>query len=203
MGAEGMVSRKLLTLKNTTEESNMNQNLPRQGSAHVRFLVEAAVIAALYTVLTYVAVAMNLAYGPVQFRFSEALTILPVFTPAAIPGLALGCFLSNLASPLGVVDWVFGTLATLLAAILSYALRKVQIKGLPVLSSLPPVLTNTFIVGFELACLSDIGLFSFQNFSMANYVVSAVSVGVGELVVCVVLGLPVCALLKKAGFRIS
>ncbi len=181
----------------------MNQNLPRQGSAHVRFLVEAAVIAALYTVLTYVAVAMNLAYGPVQFRFSEALTILPVFTPAAIPGLALGCFLSNLASPLGVVDWVFGTLATLLAAILSYALRKVQIKGLPVLSSLPPVLTNTFIVGFELACLSDIGLFSFQNFSMANYVVSAVSVGVGELVVCVVLGLPVCALLKKAGFRIS
>ncbi len=180
----------------------MNQNLPRQGSAHVRFLVEAAVIAALYTVLTYVAVAMNLAYGPVQFRFSEALTILPVFTPAAIPGLALGCFLSNLASPLGVVDWVFGTLATLLAAILSYALRKVQIKGLPVLSSLPPVLTNTFIVGFELACLSDIGLFAFQNFSMANYVASAISVGVGELVVCVVLGLPVCALLKKAGFRI-
>ena len=114
-----MVSRKLLTLKNTTEESNMNNQLPRQGSAHVRFLVEAAVIAALYTVLTYLAVAMNLAYGPIQFRFSEALTILPVFTPAAIPGLALGCFLSNLASPLGIVDWVFGTLATLLAAMLS------------------------------------------------------------------------------------
>lgn len=197
-----MVSRKLLTLKNTTEKFNMvNDNLPRQGNAHVRFLVEAAVIAALYTVLTYVAAALNLAYGIFQFRFSEALTILPVFTPAAIPGLALGCFLSNLASPLGIVDWVFGTLATLLAALLSYALRKIQIKGLPVLSSLPPVLTNVVIVGFELACLSDIG-FSFQNFSWAAYAASAVSVGAGELVVCVVLGLPLCALLKKAGFRI-
>lgn len=178
----------------------MNNHLPRQGSAKVRFLVEAAVIAALYTVLTYVAAAMNLAYGIFQFRFSEALTILPVFTPAAIPGLALGCFLSNLASPLGIVDWVFGTLATVLAAVLSYALRKVQIKGLPVLSALPPVLTNTVIVGFELACLSDIG-FAFQNFSWTAYGASALSVGVGELVVCVVLGLPLCALLKKAGFQ--
>ena len=197
-----MVSRKLLTLKNTTEESNMNQNLPRQGSAHVRFLVEAAVIAALYTVLTYLAVAMNLAYGPIQFRFSEALTILPVFTPAAIPGLALGCFLSNLASPLGIVDWVFGTLATLLAAMLSYALRNIRIKGLPVLASLPPVLTNVVIVGFELACLSDIG-FAFQNFSLAAYVSSAISVGIGELVVCVVLGLPLFTLLKKVFDRVG
>ena len=185
-----MVSRKLLTLKNTTEESNMNNQLPRQGSAHVRFLVEAAVIAALYTVLTYLAVAMNLAYG------------LPVFTPAAIPGLALGCFLSNLASPLGIVDWVFGTLATLLAAMLSYALRNICIKGLPVLASLPPVLTNVVIVGFELACLSDIG-FAFQNFSLAAYVSSAISVGIGELVVCVVLGLPLFTLLKKVFDRVG
>lgn len=198
-----MVSRKLLTLKNTTEESNMNNQLPRQGSAHVRFLVEAAVIAALYTVLTYLAVAMNLAYYSIQFRFSEALTILPVFTPAAIPGLALGCFLSNLASPLGIVDWVFGTLATLLAAMLSYALRNIRIKGLPVLASLPPVLTNVVIVGFELACLSDIGLFTFQNFSLAAYVSSAISVGAGELVICVVLGLPLFTLLKKVFDRVG
>ena len=65
-------------------------------ASKVRFLAQGAVIAALYAVLTYLAAAMNLAYGPVQFRFSEALTVLPVFTPAAIPGLALGCFLSNL-----------------------------------------------------------------------------------------------------------
>lgn len=80
----------------------------------VRFLALSAVIAALYAVLTYAAAAVNLAYGPFQFRFSEALTVLPAFTPAAIPGLAVGCLLSNLASPLGIVDWVFGTLATLL-----------------------------------------------------------------------------------------
>lgn len=86
-------------------------------TSKVRFLALSAVIAALYAVLTYAAAAMNLAFGAVQFRFSEALTVLPAFTPAAIPGLAVGCLISNLASPLGVVDWVFGTLATLLAGI--------------------------------------------------------------------------------------
>ena len=90
-------------------------------SKRVRFLALGAVIAGLYAVLTYVAAAMNLAYGAVQFRFSEALTVLPVFTPAAVPGLALGCFIANLASPLGVVDWVFGTGATLLAGIGTWA----------------------------------------------------------------------------------
>ena len=69
-------------------------------SKKVRFLALGAVIAALYAVLTYVAAAVNLAYGPVQFRFSEALTVLPVFTPAAIPGLTLGCVIANLGSPL-------------------------------------------------------------------------------------------------------
>ena len=97
----------------------INQNAAgarRQGSS-VLFMAQAAVIAALYTVLTLVAIAMNLAFGAVQFRFSEALTILPVFTPAAIPGLTLGCVLSNLCSSYGVADIVFGSLATLLAAL--------------------------------------------------------------------------------------
>lgn len=79
-------------------------------TSKVRFLALSAVIAALYAVLTYAAAAMNLAFGAVQFRFSEALTVLPAFTPAAIPGLAVGCLISNLASPLGVVDWVFARL---------------------------------------------------------------------------------------------
>ena len=61
-------------------------------TTNIRFLVQAAMIAALYTVLTLVAAALNWAYGPVQFRFSEAMTVLPMFTPAAIPGLAIGCF---------------------------------------------------------------------------------------------------------------
>ena len=97
-------------------------------TSKVRFLALSAVIAALYAVLTYAAAAMNLAFGAVQFRFSEALTVLPAFTPAAIPGLAVGCLISNLASPLGVVDWVFGTLATLLAGIFSYLVRNIRWK---------------------------------------------------------------------------
>lgn len=178
----------------------MNNHFSRQGSARVRFLAEAAVIAALYTVLTYAAVAVNLAYGPIQFRFSEALTILPVFTPAAIPGLTLGCFLSNLASPLGVVDWVFGTLATLLGAVFTYLLRNIRFRGLPVLAALPPVIANTVVVGFEVSCLSDIG-FAWQNFSWAAFGAGALSVGLGELAVCVVLGLPLFVLLKRGGFQ--
>ena len=166
-------------------------------SKKVRFLALGAVIAALYAVLTYVAAAVNLAYGPVQFRFSEALTVLPVFTPAAIPGLTLGCVIANLGSPLGVVDWVFGTLATLLAAVMSYGLRNLRFKGLPVLSALPPVLTNTVIVGFELACLSDAGTFGLGNFTWAAFGTSALSVGIGELVVCYVLGLPLILALER------
>ena len=81
------------------------------------FLAQGAMIAAIYTVLTLLAATMNLAYGPVQFRFSEALTILPMFTPAAVPGLTIGCLLSNIFSGYGAADMIFGTLATLLAAI--------------------------------------------------------------------------------------
>ena len=124
-------------------------------TSKVRFLALSAVIAALYAVLTYAAAAMNLAFGAVQFRFSEALTVLPAFTPAAIPGLAVGCLISNLASPLGVVDWVFGTLATLLAGIFSYLVRNIRWEEIPVLAPLPPVIFNALIVGFEVACLAD------------------------------------------------
>lgn len=166
-------------------------------SKQVRFLAQGAVIAALYSVLTYAAAAVNLAYGPVQFRFSEALTVLPVVTPAAVPGLALGCFLSNLASPLGIVDWIFGTAATLLAALGTRAVRKVEWKGIPFLAPLPPVLANTVIVGLEVACLSDAG-FAWENFSWAAFGAGALSVGLGELVVCYVLGLPLLLLLKRS-----
>ncbi len=171
-----------------------------KNSKQIRFLAQGAVIAALYAVLTYAAAAMNLAYGGVQFRFSEALTVLPVFTPAAIPGLTLGCFLSNLASPLGVVDWVFGSLATLLAALFTRALNKVRVKNVPLLVPLPPVLCNAVIVGLEIACLSDAtGAFAWGNFSWAAFGAAALSVGLGELVVCYVLGLPLILALQKTG----
>ena len=168
-------------------------------SKQVRNLAQGAVIAALYAVLTYVAAAANLAYGPVQFRFSEALTVLPVFTPTAIPGLTLGCLLSNLASPLGMVDWVFGTAATLLAAIGTRAAAKVEWNGIPVLAPLPPVLANTVIVGLEVACLSDAGAFAWSNFSWAAFGAGALSVGLGEFAVCYVLGLPLLLALRRTG----
>ncbi|WP_322203569.1 QueT transporter family protein [Acutalibacter intestini] len=163
------------------------------------YLALGAVIAALYVILTYVSAALNLAYGPVQFRISEALTVLPAFTPAAVPGLALGCFISNLASPLGIVDWVFGTAATLLAALGTAALGHIRYKDLPLLAPLPPVLVNALVVGLELACLSSTGAFAWGNFSLTAFGAGALSVGLGELVVCYALGLPLMIALQRAG----
>lgn len=162
-----------------------------------RFLAQSAMVCALYAVLTYCAASLNLAYGPIQFRFSEALTVLPAFSPAAVPGLALGCFLSNLASPLGPVDWVFGTLATLLAALSTRALSRIRVKGLPVLAPLPPIVFNALIVGLEVSCLSEAGAFSWANFSPAAFAGGALSVGLGQLVVCTLLGYPLMLALQK------
>ena len=160
-------------------------------SARVQFLVQAAMIAALYTVLTLVAAMLNWAYGPVQFRFSEAMTVLPMFTPAAIPGLAVGCFLSNVWSNMGVMDMIFGTLATLLAAVATRAARHVRVKGIPVLAPLPPVVCNALIVGLEITLVSPGG------FLWPAFLANALSVGAGELVVCYVLGLPLAILLDQ------
>ena len=109
------------------------------------YLVHGAVIAALYVVLTYLAAGFDLASGAIQVRFSEALTILPFFTPAAIPGLGIGCLLANtlLGSPLP--DVVFGTLATVLGALGTYALRKHRF-----LAPVPPILSNAIIIPFVL-----------------------------------------------------
>ena len=161
-------------------------------NTRVRFLTEAAMIAARYTVLTLLAMMLNLAYGPVQFRFSEALTVLPVLTPAAVPGLAVGCLLSNLWSSMGALDIIFGTAATLLAALTTYMVRNIRVKGIPILAPLPPVLFNALIVGVEITIVSP-GGFVFPAF-LAN----ALSVGLGELAVCYVLGLPLLVALEKA-----
>lgn len=156
-----------------------------------------AVIAALYAVLTYAAAALNLAYGPFQFRFSEALTVLPAFTPAAIPGLTLGCFISNLGSSLGIVDWIFGTFATFLAASCTYLLRNIFWKEIPILAPLPPVLFNAAIIGLEISCLSEAGTFGWGNASLAGFLSGAISVGVGELVVCFALGIPLMIAIRR------
>ncbi|HHV31545.1 QueT transporter family protein [Caproiciproducens sp. LBM24188] len=160
-----------------------------------QYLAQGAVIAAIYTVLTLLAATLNLAYGPVQFRFSEALTILPIFTPAAVPGLALGCLLSNLWSNYGVADIVFGTLATLLATIGTRMVRNIRIKNIPILAPLPPVLFNAVIIGAEIAWFTPGG------FLWAGFWSAFLSVGAGELVVCYALGLPLAAALEKTAIR--
>ena len=111
----------------------------------IRYLTEAASIAAIYIVLTYLAWGFDLASGAIQCRISEALTVLPFFTPAAIPGLSIGCVLANFLTGAPLPDVIFGSLATLLGACGSYVLRKNRY-----LVSIPPVIANALIIPFVL-----------------------------------------------------
>ncbi len=105
-----------------------------------KHLIQGAVIAAIYAVLTIILAPIS--YGPMQVRISEALTILPALTPMGIPGLTIGCLLANLLGPYGIFDVIFGTLATLVATVCSYKLRDHDW-----LVPLPPVIANGIIVG--------------------------------------------------------
>ncbi len=168
------------------------ENRPAVKNKKLLAITEAAAIAALYAVLT---VALHpLSYGPVQCRVSEALTILPVRKRSAIAGLTLGCAIANAigiligADSLGVADILFGTLATLLAAIATRLLRKDTIKGVPFLGALMPVISNALIIGAELTFILHLPFWS-----------TALWVGVGELISVFVLGLPLNALIGKLG----
>ena len=141
----------------------------------VHRLTLAAVIAAAYAGLTLLLPIPQ--YGPVQFRVAEAMTVLPFLFPAATPGLVVGCFLVNLFSPYSL-DLVFGTLATLLACLLT---QRVPSRWL---APLPPVLCNAVIVGAEIAWYEA----GFGPGFWAAYAFNAFTVGVGELIACVVLG---------------
>lgn len=151
----------------------------------IDYIVTAAVIAAFYAGLTFISGFFGLAYGPVQFRLSEVLTILPVFTPAAIPGLAVGCFLANIMS-YNPIDMLFGTAATVIAAVVTYLLRNVRFKKIPLLSLLSPIFFNSIIVGFEIAMFFSEDI----EAKYTNFFVSAGFVGLGEAVICLGLGIP-------------
>lgn len=158
----------------------------------VTYLAHGAMIAAIYAAATYLSAAFAIAYGPVQFRLSEALTVLSVFTPAAIPGLTVGCIIGNITSPFGVWDIVFGSLATLLAAITARALRNIRIKDIPILSILMPVIFNAVIVGAEITFLMPS-----QEASLSAFAVAALEVGAGELAVCLAGGIPLFYAIRK------
>ena len=147
------------------------------------FITQAAVIAALYVVLTLFINAFDLASGAIQVRISEALTILPYFTPAAVPGLFIGCLLSNFMTGAAIWDIIFGSLATLIGAIGTYLLRKWKW-----CAPLPPILSNTIIIPFVLTYAYGIpgGIPFFM-----------LTVGAGEVLSCGVLGMILLFVLQR------
>lgn len=145
-------------------------------------LVRAALISGIYVALCVVV--QPLSYYAVQFRFSEALTILPVFTPDAIWAVTIGCLLANTLS-MSPWDMLLGTLATLIAAILTWKLRRVRTKGgLPWAACLPPIVVNMIIVGLEVTYI-----FMPETASIPVLLFNMVTVGIGQAVCCGVLGL--------------
>ena len=156
----------------------------------VRRLVRCAVIAAVYVVVCLVLAPFS--YGAVQVRVAEALCLLPVFGAEYIVGVTLGCFLANLLGST-VVDVVFGTLATLLACLVTYKLRDIRVKGLAIPASLPPVVFNMIIVGaFEITFF-----FSDGAPTAMLAVFNAVTVGIGALISCTILGVALVKLIES------
>lgn len=139
-----------------------------------QFLTEAAAIGAIYVVLTLLLAPLS--FGEVQIRFSEALTILPFFTPAAIPGLFIGCIIANLLGGAIPVDIIFGSIATLIGAVFTYKLRNSN----RFLSPIPPIAANAIIVPFVLRFGYGVNL---------PIPLMMLTVGIGEVVSCAIVGL--------------
>ncbi len=149
----------------------------------VKTLCMGGVIAALYVVLTVLANAFGLASGAIQVRLSEALTILPVFTGAAVPGLTAGCVLANLVTGCAAWDVVFGSIATLIGAAGTWLLKKK-----PMIAWLPPVVSNAVIVPFVLQRVYGVP---------DSFWYLMLTVGAGEVIACGILGLLLYNALKK------
>lgn len=146
-----------------------------------KFIAQASIIAALYATLTVII--MPLSYGVMQLRVAEALTVLPVFTPAAIPGLFVGCIIANLVSPVGLIDVVVGSSATLIASIFTYKLRAHRL-----IAFFPPVLFNAVFVGWE--------LYYFYNVDF-SLIACMLWVGLGQAGACYGFGYPLSLVLSK------
>ena len=148
-------------------------------------ITQASLIAALYVALTYLANLLGLASGAIQIRFSEALTVLPLFTAAAIPGLTLGCLLANLLTGCALWDVIFGTLATLLGALGTRYLSKKSKWLAPIF----PILANTLIVPFVLTYVYGLTDAMWYLF---------LTVAIGEILSCGVLGIPLAGAIEKS-----
>ena len=145
-------------------------------------MTHAAMIAAIYVVLTYIFSPFS--FGEVQIRIAEALTILPVFTPAAIPGLFIGCLIGNILGGAILPDIIFGSLATLIGAVFTYMLRDQN----KLLAVLPPIISNTIRIPFGLKLGYGVNL---------PIPFMMLTVGIGEIIGCGVLGLVLYTALSK------
>lgn len=153
-------------------------------------LVQAAMIAAIYIVLTFIANAFGLANYAVQVRFSEALTILPYFTPAAIPGLFIGCLLSNILTGCALPDIIFGSLATLIGALGTYALRRWKW-----CAPVSPIIANAIII--PLVLIYGYGLMIDGLSVVQCFGYYCLTVGAGEVISCGILGMILLFALQK------
>lgn len=149
----------------------------------ILFLTQAALIAALYVVLTYLANLLGISSGAIQVRFSEALTILPYFTPTAIPGLFVGCLLANLLTGAAVPDILFGSIATLIGALFTAKLRNYKW-----LAPVPPIVANALII-------PPVLLFAY---GIKPLWLSYITVTIGEILSCGVLGMLLLFALDKS-----
>lgn len=167
----------------------------RTAHSHALFLTQAAMIAALYIVLTILANTLGLANYIIQVRFSEALTILPYFTPAAIPGLFIGCLLSNILTGCAMPDIIFGSLATLFGALGTFALRRWKW-----CTPICPIIANTIIV--PLVLVYGYGLMMEGMTLIQCLGFYCLTVGAGEVISCGILGMILLMVLEKYKGRI-
>ena len=149
----------------------------------VKFIAVSAMIAAAYVVLTLICAAFGLSSGAIQVRISEALCVLPMFTAAAVPGVSVGCFIANILCGGTIYDIIFGTLATLIAAAITYFIKN------PYLSSIPTILSNAIIIPIVLIASGLGGISMFPYF--------AFTVGLGEVISCGIIGTILAVYLKK------
>lgn len=150
-------------------------------SFSVKDITLSAMVAALYTALAFVFAPIS--FGPLQFRISEALTLLPFCLPQTVPGLFVGCLISNIIGGYGIIDIVFGSLATLAAAVLTARMPNVW------LAAAPPVIINAVVVGFYIAILSETPM-----------LLTMLYIGAGQAGVCYLIGVPLVSALKRSSF---
>ncbi len=158
-------------------------------------ITTAALIAAIYAISTYICLVFGLSFGVIQLRFSEALMVLALFTPAAIPGLSIGCFLANLSSPFGFLDIILGTLATFISVILMRFFKDIKLFSFPVFSLIIPCFVNAAFLPLVFA------FSSLQTNFFEVYFTYALYIFIEEFISCFIFGTVLYLGLKR--FKVS